>query len=170
MSQIWQEILQSNTFNFALLIILLGVVIKTCKLSDKLQAGIDKIKDSINNSALAKENSIAQLQEAEEKVSNIKNEIKELEDKNEEVILNSEEKLKKETEEFVSKIKENSAKAILTKEQEIIAKLSKETVITSIELAKEHIKNLLKKNPSLHKEFIDESLKELDRSTYGQQK
>ena len=168
LSNIWTEILQTNTFNFIILVLLLAIIVKVCKLGSILESGINKVKETIDKSTLAKTSSIDELKQAEEKVSNVQNEIKEIEQKSNESIIKSEEKIQKETEKQIDSIKESTEKIIDSKEKEIISKLSKKTILASIELAKEHVKNLLKKNPEYHQQFIDESIKELDRLKYGQ--
>lgn len=163
LSQIWKIILESNTFNFIILVILFAIIIKVCKLSSLLESGINKVKETIDKSVISKEKSIAELKEAEEKVSNIHNEIEEIEKRNAEAISKSEEKISIETENQIDSINESITKLIDSKEKEIISRLSKKTILTSIEIAKENVKKILKKNPAFHEQFINESVKELDK-------
>jgi F0F1-type ATP synthase membrane subunit b/b' len=129
----------------------------------KIDDAISKIKEDIENSELAKSNSIEELEHTNEQVKNVGEEIKEIENKAQENIFNLEKKITQDSENQVNTIKKNADKLISAREREIISKLSKKTVLASFELAKKHIKNLLEQHPEYHQKFIKESIEELNR-------
>ena len=161
--EIWTTIVQSNTFNFIIMIALFAFIIKKCKLAQKLDETILKIKETIDKSEDFKNASLEELKKADEKTNNIPAEIEEIEKAGEQNLKNIEEKLNKDSEDKINSIKANAEKAIDTKEKEIVSELSKKTILASIEVAKNHIINLLEKHPEYHQNFIKESIKELDR-------
>jgi len=161
--EIWTRIVQSNTFNFVVLMALFAFIISKCKLAEKLDSAILKIKETIENSENTKKDSLEELEKASQQTKNVLSEIQEIEDKGKINIANLEEKIVKDSEEQINSIKKSADKIIDAKEKEIASRLSKKTVLASLELAKEHIINLLKQNPSYHQKFIKESIEELNR-------
>lgn len=161
--ELWSIIVQSNTFNFVLMIALFALIIKKCKLSQKLDDAIVKIKETIEKSQEVLKESEEELDESIDKTKNVADEIKEIEQKGEQNLKNIEEKLNKDSENQINSIKLNADKIIDSKEKEIVSELSKKTILASIEVARKHIINLLQKHPEYHQSFINESIKELDR-------
>ncbi len=161
--EIWKIIVQSNTFNFIIMIVLFAFIIKKCKLNQKLDETIVNIKETIEKSEDFKNASLKELSEADEKTKNIAEEIKEIEQKGEQNLKNIEEKLNKDSEIQINSIKLNAEKIIDAKEKEIVSDITKKTILTSIEVAKKHIINLLKNHPEYHQSFVKQSIKELDR-------
>ncbi|MBQ8476036.1 hypothetical protein IJ531_03140 [bacterium] len=64
--EIWKIIVQSNTFNFILMVLIFAWIIKASKLSQKLDDAVLKVKETIDNSTLAKEKSSEELKNANE--------------------------------------------------------------------------------------------------------
>jgi len=156
-------ILESNLINFIIMIAIIVYVAKKCNFSQKLDDAVNKVKELIDNSELAKQNSIEELKESSEKTKNIKTEIDEIEQQGQENLSNMEEKIILDSEKQIQSIKKNADRLLDGKEKEIVSKLSKKTVLASLELAKQHIINLLKQNPEYHQQFIKESIEELNR-------
>ena len=63
----------------------------------------------------------------------------------------------------VKLIGKNIERVINAEEKTLSAKMAQKTVKSSVELAKEHIINMLESNPELHKKYIDESIENLDK-------
>ena len=161
--QIWTLIVQSNTFNFIVLILLLALILKLIKIDDKFQNAIDNIKRTINQSKNVFEKSVEDLKSASESASNTEYEIDLIKQKGDNNILNFEQENTKELEKQIDLINSNTQKELNSKESELISKLSQNTIRASIELAKLHITKLLEKNPSYHEKFINDSISELNR-------
>lgn len=160
---IWDTIVKSNTFNFIVMLLLLGWIVKKINLANTLNKFKSDIIKSIENSKQEKENGISVLKEAEKSVENIETEIAErLEVANKQAeniekdILNLADNKIKQIEKSISKVIENEEKQISTK-------LIYNTTQNAVKLAKEKMSKLLEENPKLHEKFINESLKELDR-------
>lgn len=161
--KIFKIIVETNTFNFLILVLLLGIIFKKLDINTKLNNAIDNVKKTIDNSISAKNKSDEDLGLAQKEVKNLTQEIDEIKQKNEESILKNKTILEEETNSQIETIKENAFKIINSKEKEIASRLSKKTVLATIELAKQHVINILNKDGSYHQKFIDESIKELDR-------
>jgi len=161
--EILKIILESNLFNFIIMLAIIIYAAKKFDLPQKIDDSISKIKETIEKSELAKSNSIEELNEANEKTKNVQAEIKEIENIAKENLSNMKEKITQESEKQIESMKKSASKIIDSKEKEITSKLSKKTVLASFEVAKKHIIDLLEKNPDYHQNFIKESIKELNR-------
>lgn len=160
---IWDTIVKSNTFNFIVMLLLLGWIVKKANLANTLNKFKSDIIKSIENSKQEKENGISALKDAQKSVENIEAEITErLEIANKQAeniekdILNIADNKIKQIENSISKVIENEEKRISTK-------LIYSTTQDAVKLAKEKVSKLLEENPKLHEKFINESLEELDR-------
>ena len=84
---IWKIIVESNTFNFLFLILFLIIIFHKAKINNLLNQTIEKIKEKINNSILIKNTSQNDLKLAQIEIEKLPNELKEIEEKNQEIIL-----------------------------------------------------------------------------------
>ena len=161
--EVWNIIVQSNTFNFIVLVILFAIIIKVCKISSLLDNAISKVKETIDNAINSKEKAIEELKKAEEEILKTPEEIEEIEKNADKNIALLEENIAKEAQKQVDLIENNVQKALERKQQDTFSSLSNKTIEASFELAKNHIKHLLEIKPEYHQKFIAESIKELDR-------
>ncbi len=161
--EIWTLIVKSNLFNFIVMVVILTVIIKKLNIGEKLNNAISKVKEKIDEAELANKNSVEELKQAGEKTKNVQAEIEEIEQKGSENISNLEQKIASEAKEEVNSIEKSADRLIVAKEREIVSRLSKKTILASIEIAKNHVINLLKQNPEYHRKFIKESIEELNR-------
>ncbi len=163
MTDFWNLIVQSNTFNFAILVIIFAVIF----VKIDLPAVIEKIKNdvaqAIENAKKEKENAEIELETAKKTAANTDNEVTEQLRSAENNARNLSEGIMKNTEIQIENIKSNILRVITAEEKNLSSKLTQETVNSSIELAKQNIINKLSENKSLHEKFIDDSIKELDR-------
>ena len=156
-------IIESNLFNFLIMIAIIAHVAKKFNFAQKIDDSIAKIKETIEKSELAKENSIEELQKAHEATKNVHIESEQIEKQGQENLSNMKEKITLDSEKQINSINKNADKIINAKEKEIISNLSKKTVLASFETAKKHIIHLLQENPDFHQKFIKESIEELNR-------
>ena len=116
-----------------------------------------------NNAKTEKENAKNKLMEAEKSIEHIDEEIKQ---KLSEASIKGDDIAKQilaNTNEKVDLIEKNISRVISAEEKTLSAKMTQKTLDASIELAKQHIKSLLKDNIDLHNKFIDESIDSIDR-------
>lgn len=165
-SEIWNIIVQSNTFNFVLFVLILAWVAKKIdvgQIISSLQAKIIKLIDDVKREHEAAKN---ELLNAEKAVENLPTELKEIiqdAEKSADVISK---KIMTEAEKQLESINNNAQKVIDAEEKLLISTLTKNTSKASIEAAKSHIQNTLTEAPSLHEKYINESIDELDRLNF----
>lgn len=163
--EIWNFLVKSNTFNFVIMIVLLGWLVKKASLGSLMEKLKNDVINTIEKSKQEKETAIIDLTKAKKAVENLDTEIstrlesaaKHAEDVSKGILEDAEAKVKN--------ITENIKKAVETEEKTISSKLTSKTVKASVELAKKHIKEVLKNNPELHEKYINESIEDLDRIT-----
>lgn len=165
-SNIWNIIVYSNTFNFIVFVAIIIFVARKANMGAAiaaLQAKIIKIIDDAKKEhAEAKE----KLLNAEKAVENLPKELEGLMQdatKSAEIIS---QKVLLEAQKQIESIEANAVKVIEAEEKLLVSQLTKNTSKTSVELAETHIKNTLDETPTLHEKYINESIDELDRLTF----
>ena len=161
--KIWDIIVKSNTFNFAILVIILAIVASKLNLGEKIEHIKNAIIKSIDNAKSEKENAAKFLEKTQKDVANLDNEVQDRLDKADVQAKNTARQILDAAGEKASRYEGGISRAIEAEEKTATASLSKQTAKASIELAKAHIKNILASNPELHTKFINESIDELDR-------
>lgn len=163
LANFWNIIVESNTFNFVVLLIIFAVLCKKMNVAN----GVEKIKqgiiNSINSAKEEQERAKEKLKNAEKSIENIDNDIaKQLESASQrgeglanQILANTEFK--------VQQIEKNAKRVIEAEEKTLSAEMTGKTLNSSIELAKRHIIATLENKPELHNKFIDESIENIDR-------
>lgn len=158
---LWDMILETNTFNFVILLIILAVLYHVLHISQMLENLKNSIITSIENAKFEQANARNRLKDAQTNYDRLGDEIKARE---EETIMKSnaiKSKILQDADFKIDAINKNAINMIAAEEKTINAKLTERTLKASIKLAKEIIINKLKENPELHNKFIDESIGEL---------
>lgn len=158
--------MESNTFNFIIFLALFGLIFKKVNITGAINSLQAKIIKFIDDAKKEKDEAEAKLSTAENEVANLSEELKVIvEDakKSAEVIGS---KILDEAKKQVENIEANAIKVIDAEEKQLIAKLSKSTSKASVEVAKNHIQNVLEETPTLHEKFINESIDDLDRLNF----
>lgn len=163
LANFWNLIVESNTFNFIVLLLIFAVLFKKLNVSDAVEKIKQDIINAIDNAKAERENAKNKLMEAQKSIEHIEEDIKQrLEEASskgdgiaKQILAN--------TEEQVKLIENNIARVINAEEKTLSAQMTKKTLNASIELAKQHIKNILENNEELHNKFIDESIENIDR-------
>ncbi len=163
MAEFWNLIVQSNTFNFAILVIIIAVVFAKIDLPGIIEKIKNDVARAIENAKQEKENAEKDLKTAQKTAANTDNEVAEQLKTAENNAQNLSQGIIKNTELQIENIKSNILKVINAEEKSLSAKLTQDTVNNSIELAKQNIINKLNENPDLHNKFIDDSINEIDR-------
>lgn len=165
-SEIWNIIVESNTFNFVLFVLILAWVAKKINVGQiisSLQAKIIKLIEDVKREHEIAKNELLNAQKA---VENLPTELKEIiqdAEKSADVISK---KIMTEAEKQLENINNNAQKVIDAEEKLLISTLTKNTSKASVEAATSHIQNTLTQTPSLHEKYINESIDELDRLNF----
>ena len=159
--ELWTVIIQSNTFNFVVMVFLLAFILKITKITQKLENAQKKVGDTIDKSLETKEKSIIELKNADEKAKNIQDEISKIENEGAKNSKLLNEKINEETTKELDNIEKNTKKIIDYNNKQTISDLSKKTGLIALELAKSHIREVLSSKPEYHQKFVDESIEEI---------
>lgn len=163
LANFWNLIVESNTFNFAVLLIIFAILFKKLNIS----SGVEKIKqdivNTINNAKSERENAKNKLLEAQKSIEHIDTDIQQRLDEASQRGEGIAKQILTTAEEQVKLIEKNISRVINAEEKTLSAKMTSKTLSASIELAKQHIKNSIAANPDLHNKFIDESIENIDK-------
>lgn len=159
---IWNKILTSNLFNFVLMIVFLGWIIKKCKIAELLEAGRKSIEDRILLAKQEKEVALKTLYETQENGVNVQKEAVEIIEKSAKNAVLVGKKMVDDAQKQSETFAQSTQKAIDTNIEKLRINLTNETAQTAINKAKEHIENMLKEDRSLHIKYINESIDSLN--------
>ncbi len=160
---LWELILESNTFNFVILIVALAIVMQKMNISEKLSDLKNEVIAKLDTSKKAKEDAENHYAEAKAKIADLPNEIsgrlklaKVQADNVAKMIDESKNKKLKQLSANVTKIINAETKTLITN-------LHDQTADEAINIASRFIKNKIKEEPELQNKYIEESIRELEK-------
>ena len=162
MTDIWQIIVQSNTFNFIIvLVVLLGIVSKL-DVKSKIEQLRKEIKAYVDKSSEEKEIAESSLNEINEKLKHLPEELADIKNSAENNIKGIAKRIEFEIEDKKKDI-ENNANRILNLEiktfkENLTGRLSQ----ASVDLSRKNAIEQLKNNRELHNKYIYDAINELD--------
>lgn len=157
----WKLIVESNTFNFAVLLLIFAVLFKKLNISDTVEKIKQNIIKSIEDAKLEREQAKQKLTEAQNSVVHVEEEIKERLQDAEIRAKGLAKQIQNETSLKVKLIEKNIERVIEAEEKTLSSQMSDKALKSAISLAKEHITKTLAENPDLHNKFIEESIGEI---------
>ena len=160
---ILKELATSNTINFAIMAILLGVIIKKLHLSTAFEKSIESIKNQISNSETEKANSSKILGKNKDLIEKLPNELEEMEKTSQSKLTAFEEKIEDNTRKTIENLVLSTDRIKTIEEKKASNLLTQSTSKEALELAKNRICELLENNPEMHNDFIQQSIDELDK-------
>lgn len=163
---IWNIIVQTNTFNFIIFVILFAIIFKYAKVGNLISSMQIKVKQYIDDSEKAKVVSVQNLKEAEQKFANVETEIAEIVENADLNATRLSRKILADANVQSENILLNADKLNDSNGKKIISELSQQAALVSVELAKRHIIDVLDKKPQYHAKFVEDSIKELDRFNF----
>ena len=162
LNQILDYIARTNLFNFVIFAIIIALIVKKLDVKSKIKTSVDDVKASIDNSEQTKA-------ESEQKLDSVEKSMERLSDEIDAIILQSEEnaalvgkKIHEETDKSLEQIKQNTQNTIENNQVALKNDILKRASMASVEVAKAHIIEELKKNPALHEKLIDESVDRIE--------
>lgn len=155
-------IARTNLFNF---IIFSGIIIfLVCRLNvkSKMEAAVCDVENSIKESENAKIDSESQLSSIEESMNHLSEEVDNiLKQSNENAILVGK-RIESDTQHSIELIKESTQKTIENNLNTLKNDIIRRASLASVEVAKSHIIEELKRNPDLHDRLINESIEAIE--------
>lgn len=163
LANIWNTIVQTNTFNFAILVLIFAIIFKKIQIGQILENLKEDIVKAIKNAEEEKNQASIDLSDAKKSIEHLDDEIKQtLQDADSRAKMIADQILSS-TQKEIDLIKSNIDKVITSEEKTISTALTDKTAKASIALARNHIKSVLENQPELHEKYINESINELDR-------
>ena len=160
--QIITYIARTNLFNFVIFAGIIIFLICRLKVGEKIGSAVNDVAETINESEAAKT-------ESEEKLSTVETSMEHLSDEIDAIIEQSEknaklvgEKIVSDTQKTIDSIKENTQKTIENNKVALKNDIIRRASLASVEVAKAHIIEELKRNPDLHDRLIDESINAIE--------
>jgi F0F1-type ATP synthase membrane subunit b/b' len=163
--KLWELILQSNTFNFVVLVVILTIVMQKMNISEKLVQLKDEIISKLEASRKAKEDAEEYYTEAKSKTKNLPQEISERLNLANKQADNVAEMIKESKNKKLKQLSDNVIKIIDAETKTLITNLHDRTAGDAINIASRYIKNKIKEEPELQNRYIDESIRELEKIT-----
>lgn len=163
MANFWNLIVQSNTFNFIIMLVIFTMLWQKLDITSKLEAMKSDIAEFIEKSKCEKELASLHLQDAEKSVANLDNEIKEKLDKSKLMAQNVFDEIQDMAAKSIEKIEANVDKIISNETRKVNTKLSQTTADNAVNLATQKLQERFAQNPELHNKYINDSIETLDR-------
>mgnify|MGYP005762544791 CR=1 FL=1 len=159
----WKLIVESNTFNFVVLILIFAILFKKINLADTIEKIRLDIVRTIENVKKEQQDAKSKLANAQKAIEHIDDDIKERLNEAGKRAESISKQILENTDNQVALIEKNIERVISAEEKTISASLAQKTVKSSVELAKKQIIEMLESNPELHKKYIDESIANIDK-------
>ncbi len=163
MTNFWNIIVQSNTFNFAILLIMIAIVLVKLDIISIIEKIRQSVISKIENANFAKEDAQKQLNSAKDTVKDLEVEISEqLQNakKNADTFV---EQISKNTQQQIEKLEEDIRKTVFAEEKRLSSKLAKDVVTESVLQAENKLSDIISQDKALQERLIEESLQELDK-------
>lgn len=160
--EIWNWLMSTNVLNFIVMIAILYYISKKFDFAGKLESAREKVVAEIRESEEAKRQSEKEFQDNAEMASHIDEEIYSALGIAEKSANALGKKMLEDAKVITRGIITSTQKRIDAQVNLLYADLLKKTALTSVEIAKEHIKKELSEHTELHDKFIYDSLNALD--------
>lgn len=162
LTQLFWYVTRTNLFNFIIFALIILLIIKKIDLKSKLDNSVHNVEVSINESEEARVESEEKLSSMENTLKNLSVEIDAiLKQFNDNAALVGE-KIISDTHKTADVLNDNTQKAIenstLILKNDILRRCS----LASVEVAKSHIIEELKRNPDLHSKLIEQSVNTIE--------
>ncbi len=155
----WTFIVETNTFNFLIMLAIIAVICKLSNVSSLLEKLKSDIVEKLDNAQSEKESSLKRLSEAKQSVQNLDQELENRRKSAEEKAKAVEVKISNDINKQIEYVNNNVLSVIKSEEKKIESRAIEDTLKSSAKLAEEKIKSALKSDPNLHNIFIEESIK-----------
>ena len=159
----WSNILNSNAFNFTILVIFFAILFKYLKLPEAMESQRRDIQNSVEASDNLKKEAQEAFQKVEKSLETLPQEIDEIIKKADSAAKAFEAKSKDEIEKLVVSIKANAQKQVEAEEKQVRSSLMKNVSKASVEVAQKQVKRALDGNKELHRKFIGDFIDNIER-------
>lgn len=161
-SNIWNIIVKTNTLNFIVFALIIFFICKKIDLPKIISDLQKKIKDDVEKSKAAKNESDNNLQKAKRKIENIEKEIETIISDSTTTAQTMAENIIKKAQTQIDLIEYNAKKVMKNDTDKTKRKLSKYAADASLNMLKNKLSQNLQSNKNLHQSFIDAAIDELE--------
>ncbi len=158
----WSNILNSNAFNFTILVIFFAILFKYLKLPEAMESQRRDIQNSVESSDNLKKEAEDAFHKVEKSLENLPAEIDEIIKKADSAAKAFEAKSKDEIDKLVVSIRENAQKQLDAEEKQVKSSLMKNVSKASVDVAQKQVKRALDGNKELHRKFISDFINNID--------
>ena len=162
MAEFWNLIVESNTFNFVILVAIFMVLFTKINLPELINKIKTDIANAIENAKSEKDRAQKMLKDAKNLSKNTDKEVQEMMDNAQSSAKNIADGIINNAKLQSKHITDNVERVIKSEERKLTAELTSETVKKSIDIARNDIINRLKADNDIQNKLIEESIKELD--------
>ena len=155
-------IARTNLFNFVIFALIIAYVVYKIRVTEMLDKGTEAVADEIKEAESAKEDAKKHLESVEIKVANLEDEVKSIIKQSEDNAENVGQQIISTAEQTVNNINTEVSKSISTRTELLKNDIMKRASIASVEIARNHIINVLNDNMDLHNKLIDESIETIN--------
>lgn len=159
----WNLIVESNTFNFVVLILIFAILFKKINLEVTIEKIRLEIVNTIDNAKKEQEDARNKLTGAQKAIEHIEDDIKGRLKEASQRADGISKQISENTDAQVKLIEKNIERVITAEEKTLSAQMSEKAIKSSVAIAQEQIKRMLEANPDLHNKYIDESIENLDK-------
>ena len=159
----WNLIVESNTFNFVVLILIFAILFKKINLADTIEKIRLDIVNTIDNVKKEQSDAKNKLAGAQKAIEHIDEDIKDRLNEASKRADGISKQIFENTNAQVKLIEKNIERVITAEEKTLSAQMSSKTLKSSVALAEEQIKKMLENNPELHNKYIEESIENIDK-------
>ncbi len=159
----WSNILNSNAFNFAVMVLFFAILIKYLKLPEKIENQRADIQQTVEASDNMKKEAKEALEKVEKSLETLPAEIDKILENANNASKAFEAKSKEEIEKLVLSIKETANRQVAAEEKQAQSVLSKNIGKASVDIANRQVKTAFNNNSELHRKFISDFINSIDK-------
>lgn len=159
----WSNILNSNAFNFAVMVLFFAILIKYLKLPEKIENQRADIQQTVEASDNMKKAAKEALEKVEKSLETLPAEIDKILENANNASKAFEAKSKEEIEKLVLSIKETANRQVAAEEKQAQSVLSKNIGKASVDIANRQVKTAFNNNSELHRKFISDFINSIDK-------
>ncbi len=163
MSDFLHLLLQSNIFNFILVVAIIVYLVRKFNLKQKIEKLTNEIKSYVDESENEKLDAEKELKNINDKIAKLPSEIDNINRSADNSVKSLSEKILTETESQKQDILNNAERLLNLETKKFKSKLVGILSEKSVELVQQNTINQLNSNRDLHKKYIDNAISELDR-------
>ncbi len=158
---IWNYLVKSNAFNFALMILFFVLIDRKVHFGALIEGAKNKVIESIDKSKEEKNHAQKELKSAKGEVARVEEDVKEALKNAKSQAKMLVQQITERAENKVKAIETGAQKALESEEKKLSSGLTAKTAKDSVELARTKILKMLEENPKLHEQFIEESIEQI---------